>query len=150
MTLQAGPESITNWHRLDSRITTSGQPNEHQLAILQALGVRHVINLALHTHEQALADEAASVAALGPQYTHIPVDFQNPTEQDFTRFCAAFAATEPDKVHVHCIMNYRVSAFLYRYRRAILGLTDAQARPDLEKLWQPQGVWAEFIKAKAG
>ena len=80
------PETIKNWHRLDARVTSSGQPTEDQLAILQALGVRHVINL-----------------ALGMAYTHIPVDFQNPTEQDFTRFCAAFAATGPDKVHVHCI-----------------------------------------------
>lgn len=139
------PETIRNWHRIDPRVTTSGQPTEDQLTILRELGVRHVINLALHSHEQALTDEAASVTALGMRYTHIPVDFQNPTEQDFARFCAAFAATEPDKVHVHCILNYRVAAFMYRYRRELLGFREEEARPDLDRLWQPEGVWAEFV-----
>ena len=48
-------------------------------------------------------------------------------------------------VHVHCIANYRVSAFFYRYRRDVLGVDEGQARADLEALWQPDGVWAAFI-----
>ena len=47
------PIEIYNWRRLDGRITTSGQPTEAQLADLQRLGVTHVINLGLHTHEKA-------------------------------------------------------------------------------------------------
>jgi hypothetical protein len=47
----ADPETIYNWRRLDDRVTTSGQPTEPQLADIEALGVRHVVNLALHTHE---------------------------------------------------------------------------------------------------
>ena len=50
------PEAIYNWRRLDNRITTSGQPTEQQLADIHALGVRHIVNLGLHTHEKALAD----------------------------------------------------------------------------------------------
>jgi uncharacterized protein (TIGR01244 family) len=83
------PESIYHWHRLDDRITTSGQPSETQLADIAALGVRYVINLGLHSHEKALPDEAATVDALGITYVHIPVDFQNPTERDFDAFCTA-------------------------------------------------------------
>ena len=48
----ADPEAIYHWRRLDDLITTSGQPTEPQLADLQALGVRHVVNLGLHTHER--------------------------------------------------------------------------------------------------
>ena len=77
------PETIYNWRRLDDRITTSGQPTELQLADIHALGVRHIVNLGLHTHEKALPDEAASISRLGMTYIHIPVDFQNPTDQDF-------------------------------------------------------------------
>jgi protein tyrosine phosphatase (PTP) superfamily phosphohydrolase (DUF442 family) len=88
------PEGIYNWRRLDDRITTSGQPTGPQLADIQALGVRHVVNLALHTHEKALPDETASVSRLGMTYTHIPVDFQNPTEQDFEKFCAVMEQVE--------------------------------------------------------
>jgi len=84
----ADPETIYNWQRLDDRITTSGQPTEQQLADIQGLGVRHIINLGLHTHEKALPDEAASVGRLGMTYIHIPVNFQNPTDEDFAKFCA--------------------------------------------------------------
>src|SRR5215469_13909866 len=38
----ADPEGIYNWHRLDGRITTSGQPNEAQFAEIRDLGVRHI------------------------------------------------------------------------------------------------------------
>jgi protein tyrosine phosphatase (PTP) superfamily phosphohydrolase (DUF442 family) len=65
---------------------TSGQPTEKQLADIHALGVRHIVNLGLHTHEKALPDEAASVSRLGMTYIHIPVDFQNPTDDDFGQF----------------------------------------------------------------
>ena len=46
------PETIYNWRRLDCRITTSGQPTEAQLAEIHALGIRHIVNLGLHTHEK--------------------------------------------------------------------------------------------------
>jgi hypothetical protein len=52
---------------------------------------------------------------------------------------------EAEPVHVHCIANYRVSAFLYRYRREVRGMDEARARADLEAIWQPEGVWAAFI-----
>src|SRR6185369_14374525 len=141
----ADPETIHNWRRLDDRITTSGQPTEQQLADIQALGVRHIINLGLHTHEKALPDEAASVELLGMTYIHIPVNFQNPTDEDFAEFCSAMEQLKEVQVHVHCIANYRVSAFFYRYRRDVLGMDEGQARADLEKLWQPTEVWTAFI-----
>ncbi len=108
----ADPEAIYNWQRLDNRITTSGQPTEKQLADIHALGVRHIVNLGLHTHEKALPDEAASVSRLGVTYIHIPVDFQNPTDDDFDQFCAVMEQLKEVPVHVHCIADYRVSAFL--------------------------------------
>jgi protein tyrosine phosphatase (PTP) superfamily phosphohydrolase (DUF442 family) len=131
----ADPETIYNWRRLDNRITTSGQPTEPQLAGLHALGIRHVINLGLHSHEKALPDEAGSLGRLGMTYIHIPVDFKNPTDQDFSRFCTAMQELKDAPVHVHCIANYRVSAFFYRYRRDVLGADEAAARAELELVW---------------
>jgi len=139
------PTDIYNWRRLDSRVTTSGQPTEEQLAELSRLGIGHVINLGLHTHEKALPDEAASLARLGLTYIHIPVDFDRPTEEDFNKFCDAMAKLESSPVHVHCIANMRVSAFLYRWQREALGHNDAQARALMDTVWQPGGVWASFI-----
>ena len=139
------PEAIYNWRRLDDRVTTSGQPSEEQLADIHALGVRQVVNLGLHSHEKALPDEAASVARLGMTYIHIPVDFQNPTAEDFAQFCSVMERLKQVPVHVHCIANYRVSAFFYRYRRDVLGLDEAAARADMKQIWQPTGVWAAFV-----
>jgi uncharacterized protein (TIGR01244 family) len=139
------PESIYHWHRLDDRITTSGQPSETQLADIAALGVRYVINLGLHSHEKALPDEAVTVDALGMTYVHIPVDFKNPTERDFDAFCTALKEASDGPVHVHCIANYRVSAFFYRYRCTVLGMDAARARADLDQVWQPDPVWTAFI-----
>jgi protein tyrosine phosphatase (PTP) superfamily phosphohydrolase (DUF442 family) len=139
------PTDIYNWQRLDERLTSSGQPSEAQLAAIRDLGVTHVVNLGLHSHEKALPDEAASVARLGMRYTHIPVDFDAPTEADFARFCAVMAEIGDQPAHVHCIANMRVSAFFYRYRRDLLGWDEAQARAAMESLWRPGGVWAGFI-----
>jgi uncharacterized protein (TIGR01244 family) len=144
----ADPVSIYHWQRLDDRITTSGQPTEAQLAEIAALGVRRVINLGLHSHEKALPDEAASVAALGMTYVHIPVDFRHPTEADFAAFCEALEAAGDAPVHVHCIANYRVSAFFFRYRRDVLGMDPAAARADLERVWRPDRVWTKFIEQR--
>lgn len=139
------PTDIFAWRRVDDRLTSSGQPSEAQLAALRALGVDHVINLGLHTHERALPDEASSVTALGMTYTHIPVAFDAPTEADFAYFCAVMAAAGDAVVHVHCIINARVSAFLYRYRRDVLQRDEAEARQVMDSVWQPGGVWAAFI-----
>src|SRR3954454_11977066 len=141
----ADPETIYNWRRLDDQTTTSGQPTEAQLAGIHALGVRYIVNLGLHTHEMALPDEAASVSRLGMTYIHIPVDFQNPTDRDFEQFCSVMEQLKEVPVHVHCIANYRVSAFFYRYRRDVLDMDEAQARSDMEQVWKPEGVWGVFI-----
>ena len=137
----ADPEAVYHWRRLDDRVTTSGQPTESQLSDIHALGVRHVINLGLHTHEKALPDEAASVSRLGMTYIHIPVDF----DWDFEQFCAVMEELKEVPVHVHCIANYRVSAFFYRYRRDLLGMDEAMARAEMEEIWHPEGVWAAFV-----
>jgi protein tyrosine phosphatase (PTP) superfamily phosphohydrolase (DUF442 family) len=142
------PESIYNWRRLNDRITTSDQPTESQLAEIKAPGVRHVVNLGLHSHEKALPDEAASVSRLGMGHLHIPVDFQNPTDEDFAKFCWAMAQLNGASIHGHCTANYRVSAFFYRYRRDLFGEDEARVHADLEGIWRPEGVWAKFIERR--
>jgi protein tyrosine phosphatase (PTP) superfamily phosphohydrolase (DUF442 family) len=141
------PIGIYNWRRLDERLTTSGQPTETELADIRALGAGHVVNLGLHTHEKALPDEAGSVAALGMTYVHMPVDFKNPTAVDLAAFCDLMDELRGQTVHVHCIANYRVSAFLYRYRVDRLGWDRETARLDLDAVWRPEGPWAALVEA---
>ncbi|MBM3563433.1 MAG: hypothetical protein FJX16_03880 [Alphaproteobacteria bacterium] len=141
------PTHIDHWLRIDSRLTTSGQPSESELAEIAALGVRDVINLGLSSHEKALPNEAATVGALGMTYIPIPIDFQHPTEADFQAFSAALAKTGEAPTHIHCISNYRVSALLYRYRRDMLGVDEARARADMMRIWTPNVVWAALVEA---
>lgn len=142
--LIADPTEIFMWRRIDDHLTSSGQPTENQLASIKALGVTHIINLGLHTHEKALPDEARSVHALAMTYIHIPVDFDNPTEEDFVRFRATMRELEGKTIHVHCIANLRVSAFLYRYRREELHMSEENARAEMQSIWRPGGAWAKF------
>jgi uncharacterized protein (TIGR01244 family) len=139
------PDGIPNWRRLNDRITTSGQPSEEHLKAIKKIGVETVINLGLHSHEKALPDEAAVVAALGMSYVHVPVDFNHPTRDDLARFCDAMTIGEDHPIHVHCIANARVSAFMYLYQRDVLGVSNADARSMMDTIWQPGGVWAGFI-----
>ncbi len=139
-------EDIPNWLRLDAQFTTSGQPSEAQLAAIRGIGARHVVNLGLHSHAKALPDERASVERLGMRYTHIPVAFDNPTDADFARFCTVIAELGDTPAHIHCIANYRVSAFFYRYRRDVLGWDEARARADMDRIWLPDTVWQRFVE----
>lgn len=129
-------DGIFNFRRLDDRITTSGQPSEDQLKALAAAGVTTVVNLGLHSHERALPDEAASVAAAGMRYVHIPVPFDAPDDTHYAAFGEAMAAAAGEPVHVHCIMNMRVTAFLDRWLRD-RGEDAATARRLMDGIWQP-------------
>ena len=141
------PAAITNWRKIDPHLTTSGQPGEDDLARLAAMGVEAVVNLGLHTHERALPDERASVEALGMAYVHIPVPWDAPDDDHFAAFLAAMADHAGQVIHVHCIMNYRVSAFVYRWRRDVLGHDEGAARAELLAVWDPWQLepWAPFV-----
>lgn len=135
---------ILNYRRVSDLISLSGQPTEAQLAALAQDGVTEVVNLGPHDNDGALPNEAGSVAALGMAYHYIPVDFENPTEQDYATFLATLAKLDGARVHVHCIFNARVSAFMLR--RARDGQGDvAAAQALMDGIWQPGGVWAAFL-----
>ena len=144
------PEDIRAWQRLSPRVTTSGRLQPNDPARLAAIDVRHVINLAMPDHPEALPDAEARFAAQGLGYTHIPVQFEAPQERHFRAFVEALEAAD-GPVHVHCIMNWRVSAFFYRYNRAC-GMPEAEARALMERQWSPEEndhpdapTWAAFI-----
>ena len=129
------PEDLRNWQRRSDGITTSGKLEPGDPARLAAIGVRHVVNLALDTHPEALADEAALMAAAGIAYTHIPVPFDAPTRDHVAALEQALAG-HPGPHHVHCIMNWRVTAFFYLIDRAA-GVPEAAARARMAAVWNP-------------
>ncbi len=146
----ADPEDIRGWLRLSHAVTTSGRLLDGDPQRLAAIGVRHVINLALDEHPDALAGEAEKLTAAGVVYTHIPVPFDAPTEEHFEAFEAALGSAE-GPVHVHCTANWRVSAFFYLRNRAA-GMAEPEARALMNRLWEPAtskaphaDKWAAFV-----
>ena len=129
------PVDIRAFQRRADGITTSGRLEPHDPARLAAIGVRHVINLALDSHPEALGDEAALLAVQGIAYTHIPVPFDAPAREHVSALRAALR-THPGPHHVHCIMNWRVSAFFYLLDCAG-GMPEADARAQMAKIWNP-------------
>jgi uncharacterized protein (TIGR01244 family) len=147
------PQDIRNFLRLSDRISTSGRLRPDDPQRLAAVGVRHVINLALADHPEALPHADSAMAAAGLRYTHIPVPFDAPAEAHYRAFTAALEADD-EPVHVHCIMNWRVSAFFYRWNRE-RGMDEAEARRQMEAIWSPETndhpaapAWAAFVKGE--
>ncbi|MCT2401116.1 protein tyrosine phosphatase family protein [Novosphingobium mangrovi (ex Huang et al. 2023)] len=144
-------DDIACWQRIDARLTTSGRLAPADPARLADLGVRHVINLALADSPGALADEPALMAAAGLAYTHVPVPFDAPDEEHFAIFAQALADTGDEPVHVHCIMNWRVSAFVCRWNRS-RGMDAQEALALMRVQWDPAtsthkdaAAWQRFV-----
>ncbi len=140
-------EKITNFVPLTEDIATSGQPDRDQFASIARAGYRAVINLALPTSERAIGDEGSVVTGLGMSYFHIPVRFEKPTLDDLRTFIGVMRALEGRKVWVHCVVNARVSAFVYHYLRHVRGLEEQACRSVVLERWLPtmDGTWTAFL-----
>jgi protein tyrosine phosphatase (PTP) superfamily phosphohydrolase (DUF442 family) len=140
-------DDIKNFVPLTADVGTAGQPTREQFRAIAQDGYGAVINLALPTSDHAIADEGSVVTGLGMRYVHIPVDFANPTVDDLKTFIGAMRALDGKRVFVHCVVNARVSAFMYLYLKHVRGLDDAAARSPVLERWQPQmdETWQRFL-----
>lgn len=136
---------ILNWRRIDDLLTTSGQPSAEQFEQIKAIGITAIINLAPADSKDALPAESKIIGELGMQYAYVPVDFEAPTDADFEQFCAAMDRFSGDQIHIHCIYNARVTAFMTRYIRDVSGGDLAAMLVTMDGIWRPGGVWASFL-----
>ena len=137
---------IHSFRRINDSLGTAGQPTGMQLRAVRDAGFEVVVNLALPTSDNALVNEGTIVTGLGMSYVHIPVNFQNPTAQDFDAFVGVMKAFELRHVFVHCAANMRVSAFVFLYRVLHQRVSVSDAERDLLAIWQPDEVWSGFIE----
>ena len=139
---------IYNYREAGPLLATSGQPTVDQLRELAAQGFEAVINLALHNDPKySLPDEAGLVRSLGLAYTHIPVQFAEPTEQNLLDFFAAMDQSANRKTLVHCAANYRVTAFLGLYRVIRQNKAPEEAFALMRQTWEANPTWSAFIEA---
>ncbi|MFC2030878.1 protein tyrosine phosphatase family protein [Chloroflexota bacterium] len=138
-------DQILNYLQITETIGTAGQPTAGQFAHIAAAGYELVINLAMTDSSNALADEGSVVAGLGLDYVHIPVVWEAPAQRDLERFMAVMDRNRDRKVFVHCVLNLRVSVFVFLYRVIRQGLDVEAARQPLERIWEPDPIWKAFI-----
>ena len=139
-------QGIANYRWVSEGIGSSGQPSEAELEAVARSGYQVVINLGLVGEDYSLPDERGAVTALGLEYVHIPVLWEQPTQGELERFFAAMDARKNEKVFVHCAANMRVSAFLALYRVARLGWPVEQAFREVRQMQFPE-VWRQFMDA---
>lgn len=139
-------DQITNFLQINNYIYTAGQPAADQFIQLKPLNIKTVINLALPTTDGAINNEAEIITLMGMTYIQIPVDFQHPQICELTRFYKAMELGLDEPVFIHCMLNMRVSVFLYLYRINILKDSAETAWKDVLKIWEPDEIWASFIK----
>jgi protein tyrosine phosphatase (PTP) superfamily phosphohydrolase (DUF442 family) len=133
---------IKDYVQLEDRIATAGQPTRQELEAVANAGYQTVINL--HVSPD-LPDEGEAVRALGLEYVHINVPWNEPKRSHLERFFAAMEARKDRRLFVHCAANKRVSAFMALYRIHKLGWPQAKALALADPSTFPP-VWQAFIE----
>ena len=139
--------SLLNRIDYSPSLTTSGQPNEVELALIAAAGYDRVIFLAFTNHPKAVAHEDDVVRGLGLQFIHIPVEWESPSLGDFAAFAAVMQAhgSGSGRTLVHCEVNFRASVFGFLYQVLYEGADLDEAMSLMQSIWVPNTTWEAFI-----
>ena len=138
---------IVNYRQYSPFFASSGQPAREQFESLKAAGFDRIVYIAFSHNGRAISDEDKLVKELGMGYLHIPVDFDNPQIDEFETFATYLLGAPDKKTLLHCQVNYRATAFSFLYRVIYDGVAVAEAKADMNTVWQPDAVWRDFIFA---
>jgi protein tyrosine phosphatase (PTP) superfamily phosphohydrolase (DUF442 family) len=138
-------EEITNYMAVSETLASSGQPDEMQFKEIAQAGFDVVINLAMPDSDNSIPEEGYIVTARKMIYVHLPVPFNAPTAGHLRSFFALLDAFEGKKCWVHCVVNYRVSAFMYQYFRLVRKMSTEEAKKVIIAEWNPDQVWRDFM-----
>jgi len=141
-------KKILNYIKVNDTISTSGQPSKKQFEQIAKEGFEVVINLGLNTHPEALENEDKIVSKNGMIYFHIPISWEEPEIDRLKLFLILLETLQKEnkKVFIHCIKNYRVSVFIYRYKKDILKQKNVKLVAPKE--YKPNEVWKKVLKEK--
>ena len=136
---------ITNFRQYSSTFASSGQPSREQFSTIAENGFERIVYIAFTNNQNALPDADLVVKGLGMEYMQVPVDFNNPLPSDFYAFADSMRRNTDKKTLLHCQVNARATAFSFLYRVIYADVPLAQAKADMNTVWQPNEVWRDFI-----
>lgn len=141
----AALKEISNFRQYSETFASAGQPTAEQFNTVRDAGFERVIYLAFTNNPNAVPNADQLVKSLGMDYVHIPVDWTRPTTQDFYTFADAMRRDTDRKTLLHCQVNARATAFSFLYRVIYEDVPVAQAKADMNSVWQPNQTWRDFI-----
>ncbi len=136
---------ISNYREYSANFASSGQPTKEQLELLKENGFERIVYIAFSNSGKAFVDEDVVVKELGMDYVHIPVIWDQPTAADFYAFAGSMQRDADRKTLLHCQVNYRASAFSFLYRVLYEDVPVAEAKADMNSVWQPNETWRNLI-----
>lgn len=138
-------KQITNFLLINENLLTGGMPTADQLRALKNEKVDFVINLAIENSSNATPNERNILNRIGISYQNIPVIWENPKISDLIQFFSVMDANKSKRLFVHCVLNMRVSVFVYLYNVIQKHIDPEIAILNLRKIWEPDYIWQKFI-----
>ena len=138
---------IVNFRQYSPTFASAGQPSREQFATIAEHGFERIVYIAFTNNQNALTDADQVIKGLGMEYMQVPVDFDNPLPADFYAFADSMQRNTDKKTLLHCQVNARATAFSFLYRVIYESVPIAEAKEDMNTVWQPNEVWRDFIFA---
>jgi len=138
-------KKILNYIKVNKKISTSGLLSKKDIEKISKKGFDVIINLSVDD-DRSLANEGKIVSKNGMVYIHIPISWTKPQKDRMHLFFHILDGFihEDKKVFIHCMKNYRVSVFMYLYKRDIL--KQKNVKFIAPKNYKPKKVWRKLLK----
>lgn len=138
-------KKISNYIKVNKNISTSGLLTKSDIQKISKKGFDVIINLSIDD-ERSLANEAKVVSKNDMVYIHIPVSWTKPQKDRMNLFFHILDGfiKEDKKVFIHCMKNYRVSVFIYLYKKNIL--KNKNVKFIAPKNYKPAKAWKRLLK----
>ena len=135
-----------NFKRYSESLASAGQLHDRHIPFIEKEDYSLVVYLAFDSSEdKSRLGIDKLIRGTGAKYIQLPVDWFQPTPEDYNHFVAAVGANTERNILVHCQMNYRASAFSFLYRVIESDQDFEEAKEDMFSVWTPDATWTAFI-----
>ena len=135
-----------NFKRYSESIASAGQLHDEHIPFIEKEDYSLVVYLAFDSSEdKSRLGIDKLIRETGAKYIQLPVNWFQPTPEDYNRFEGAVTANNERNVLVHCQMNFRASAFSFLYRVIESDVDFEKAKEDMFSVWTPDATWTNFI-----